>query len=353
MLIIFAIYAVVCLWGLKANLTERITDEYLSFDNTQSIKGIFILLVFFSHFNSYVTFHNRWDSIYAGIVAFFGQMMVTLFLFYSGYGIMESIKKKNSAYINQMPKKRILATLIRFDIAVILFVVLGLILRTEMTLPKVFLSLIAWESVGNSNWYIFVVLLLYLMTYVSFKSIHTEKYIIPVIACGVMVCAFIVGFWYFDIKPTYWYDTALCYILGMLYSLAKEKIHKIVDRHWSIWWVGVIAVLAMLVLLKIFSAGAITNFIMNVVFAIAVVLLTMRIQPKNKMLVFFGKNLFEIYILQRIPMILFARLKVDEYSMLVYFVLCFATTLVLVYPFKCISERNWLMRECLYYNERK
>ena len=129
-----------------------------------------------------------------------------------------------------------------------------------MTLPKVFLSLIAWESVGNSNWYIFVVLLLYSMTYVSFKSIHTEKYIIPVIACGAMVCAFIVGFWYFDIKPTYWYDTALCYILGMLYSLAKEKIHKIVDRHWSIWWVGVIAVLAMLVLLKIFSAGAITSY---------------------------------------------------------------------------------------------
>lgn len=347
MLIVFALYVIVCLRGLKVNLTEKITDEYLSFDNTQSIKGIFILLVFFSHFNSYVTFNNSWNTMYVGIVSIFGQMMVTLFLFYSGYGIMESIKKKNSSYINQMPKKRILATLIRFDIAVILFVVLGLVLRTEMSLPQIFLSLIAWESVGNSNWYIFVVLLLYFMTYVSFKLVHTDKYIVPVIACGAMVCAFIIGFWYFDIKPTYWYDTALCYILGMLYSLAKEKIHKIVNLHWSVWWGGLIAVLAIPVLLKIFSTGAITNFILNVVFAFVVVWLTMRIQPKNKMLVFFGKNLFEIYILQRIPMIIFDRIGINDRNVIVYFVLCFATTLLMIRPFKYIVEKNPLMKKCM------
>lgn len=353
MLLIFSLYVIVCLWGLKANLTGKITDEYLAFDNTQSIKGIFILLVFFSHFNSYVTFDNSWDSIYVGVVSFFGQTMVTLFLFYSGYGIMESIKKKNSVYINQMPYKRILTTLIRFDIAVILFVVLGLALRTEVTLPQVFLSLIGWESVGNSNWYIFVVLLLYLMTYTSFKLIHTEKYIIPVIVCGAMVCAFIIGFWYFDIKPTYWYDTALCYILGMLYSLAKEMIHKIVNLHWSIWWGGMIVVLVIFVLLKVFSAGVISNLILNGIFAIAVVWLTMRIQPKNKILIFCGKQLFEIYMLQRIPMIIFERLKVDEYNILLCFVLCFATTLIMIDPFKYISENNCLARKCLRYGGRK
>lgn len=43
-----------------------------------------------------------------------------VFLFYSGYGIMESIKNKGEKYISTVPKKRILNVLVNFDIAVLI-----------------------------------------------------------------------------------------------------------------------------------------------------------------------------------------------------------------------------------------
>ena len=48
-------------------------------------------------------------------------LMVTMFLFYSGYGVFESIKKKKEKYINTIPKRRFLKTLINFAIFYIFY----------------------------------------------------------------------------------------------------------------------------------------------------------------------------------------------------------------------------------------
>ena len=37
------------------------------------------------------------------------------------------------------------------------------------SLSRILLSLIGWKSIGNSNWYMFDILLLYVLTYVAFK----------------------------------------------------------------------------------------------------------------------------------------------------------------------------------------
>lgn len=50
-----------------------------------------------------------------------------------------------------------------------LLVVLNLILRKEMTVSHALLSLIGWENVGNSNWYIFCIICCYAFTYIAFK----------------------------------------------------------------------------------------------------------------------------------------------------------------------------------------
>ena len=63
------------------------------------INGFFVGLILFSHFNSYVTTNMKFDSIYYYIFDKIGQLMVTTFLFYSGYGIYESIKSKKNILI--------------------------------------------------------------------------------------------------------------------------------------------------------------------------------------------------------------------------------------------------------------
>lgn len=65
----------------------------------------------------------------------------------------------------------------------------------------------------------------------------------------------------------------------------------------------------------------------------------MRVAFKNKVLIWCGKHLFEIYILQRIPMILLKAFGLDQWNVYLYFAGCAGITLALIYPFKWLTDR--------------
>lgn len=332
MLLLFLLYVIVCLYGIK--FCANGNNDYLSIDTTTSIKGIFILLVFFSHFNSYAHLASKTDLIYSSIVGLFGQTMVTLFLFYSGYGVMEAIKKKGTGYIDSFPYKRILPTLFRFDCAVLLFLIIGLIFNNRYPLKQIILSLFGWDSLGNSNWYIFVILVLYFITYLAFKLIKSENYIIQVTVISLIVCLLIISCWYYNIKPMYWYDTALCYAAGMFYSLFRVYIeNESRFRHNFLWLTSLFVLIGSFLVSK--SLGnSIAYLLSNVLFALVVVCITMRFHIGNRILYWCGNNLFELYILQRLPMIALKNIGVDQINIYLYFALCLIITILLIKPFK-------------------
>lgn len=86
---------------------ERALDK----EQTTCINGIFVVFVFLSHFGQYEVM--PWNGILLAI----GQLMVAPFLFYSGYGIMEQIKRRGNKYIDSMPRKRILKFYVHFCMA--------------------------------------------------------------------------------------------------------------------------------------------------------------------------------------------------------------------------------------------
>ena len=125
-------------------------SDYLSFDTTNAIKGVFIALVFINHAIPYI--HDSgyvFDDSFASKLflisnSFVSQWIVAMFLFYSGYGIMESIRKKGQEYVDSLPRKRILTTLVNFDIAVALFVIISLFTPNNYTIKDYLLSFIVW-----------------------------------------------------------------------------------------------------------------------------------------------------------------------------------------------------------------
>lgn len=338
MIIFLALYLVLSIFGVKLYLKENEIAPYTSRDATESVKGIFIILVFFSHFNYYVALSGSLNSLYSYIINVFGQTMVTLFLFYSGYGVMESIKNKGEAYINTFPKKRILTTLINFDIAVLLFLVLALILGNEITPYQVIFSFIGWESLGNSNWYIFVILLLYLFTFISFKLFLKRSKFMAALCTLILTLIYVAVFMIFKIKVNCWFDTALCYPLGMFFSLYKEKFEGILLRKRIIYFLSLFISLFLFLFFMKFYTIPFSDIIRNLCFTLAVVILTARVSFKNKALIFCGRHLFEIYILQRLPMIIFAHLGLNRYPE-IFFIICIISTLLLVFPFKFICGK--------------
>lgn len=84
---------ILCLIGIKV-YPKDFNKDYLSKGTTNCIKGIFILLVFFAHARTSIDVHHWYDNAMFYLSKNLSQLIVVMFLFYSGYGIYESFKKK-------------------------------------------------------------------------------------------------------------------------------------------------------------------------------------------------------------------------------------------------------------------
>ena len=257
------------------------------------------------------------------------QLMVVMFLFYSGYGVMESIKKKKNDYIKSIPRHRVLNTLINFDIAVCLFLIVDLIIDNKVTLPQFMLSLIAWDSVGNSNWYIFAILLCYLSTWLT-ASIIKDPLKMNIITFLFLIIA---SFGLSLVKESYWYNTIWAYPAGMLFSTNRKKIESFTDSHYILSLFILFSLFALIYAIPIELAGLRMNTL-SIVFALTVITLSMRVRIYNPALRWCGEKLFPLYIYQRIPMIVFAAILpssiLTNYSFIYVLISLIATILICI-----------------------
>lgn len=154
--------------------------DYIAKKKTQAIQGIFIMLIFLSHAEQYFKLDSAYDTAYAAVSEHMGQLVVVMFFFYSGYGMMESVKKKGSSYVSRIMTQRFPKVLLQFDIAVIIYLLLNvLLLHKTYPVTHILFSLIGYTRVGNSNWYIFVVLCMYVLFYAACRIAYMMKFLSP------------------------------------------------------------------------------------------------------------------------------------------------------------------------------
>lgn len=337
MLILYLALLLLVVSSLRYNVNGY-NEDYLAFGTTNAVKGIFILLVFISHVVPYIVnagyvFDGIMGDLFWKIHSWVGQWIVAMFLFYSGYGIMESIKYKGANYVVLIPKKRIFTVLLNFDVAVLAYILLSLFLGNDLSICQCLLSFVGWESVGNSNWYIFVIMLAYLITYVSFVPPLTKRRISVYIAYSLLFLSMLLLSVF---KGTWWYDTILCFGAGLLYSYHKDVAESFARKHYVLS-LSIVLIACILLYNVPFGLKGLRYNMFCIAFCILIVLLTMKFSVNSNLLIWFGKNLFPLYIYQRIPMILFSSVAggyfVLHYPMS-YAVTCFAITILIALLYK-------------------
>ena len=332
MLLIYLIFIIVFIIGIRFTKDNK---DYLSKDETIIINGLFVITIFFSHFMSYITTYNKLDTYMLNYLTFIGQLMVTSFLFYSGYGIYESIKNKKD-YMTSFFRKRFIPTFGNFSIAIILFIVVNLIMGNNYGIDKILLSFTGYESIGNSNWYMLAIFVLYIFIMVIFsKKIKLNN------VCRLIIITILTAIYMYILtrfKDTYYVNTVLCFPIGMWYSYFKEKIDKLLEKKYYLCLLVITVLLVGSYFLKDYLNNIYTYNIYAICFMLLIVLLTRKIKIKSSIITFFGAHTFWIYILQRIPMIV---LK-DKLNNYLYFVICLAITILLSYVLKKETDKLWM-----------
>ncbi len=346
MVFFLAALLVLCLIGIKFSGKEGF-DDYMSPSKTGAIKGIFVIIVLFSHVRQYVTLGtNPFHKSFNDFMLFLGQLMVVMFLFYSGYGVTLGLAKKDG-YVKTLVSKRALKVLLHYDIAILIFYFLGLALGKNYTLKKLLLSFIGLDAVGNSVWFIFVILILYVITWISFLFVK-KRAVLGTAITTVLSLVSVVVLYILKGKEYWWYDTLLCYPLGMWYAIAKPYIDKFLLKDFNRWFSVTAIMLSVFILLNdlfpIYHKSRKIFIPMALVFTLLIVLITMRVSINNGVLRWFGKRVFGIYILQRIPMIILRHFGMND-SPLLFAAVSFAVTIVLAEIFeRCMDKLDTALK---------
>ncbi|MCQ2067758.1 MAG: acyltransferase [Bacteroidaceae bacterium] len=334
MIFILLILIVLVCFGLRR---ADANESCLQKEHTDAVKGIFIIIVFYSHILPYLTdmgvsFSTVLDVPGNRIIKRMGQLMVVMFLFYSGYGVMESIQVKGKDYIRSIPSKRVLSTLVNYAIAIAVYLCMNLLLGIHYPVKQYALSLFAWESVGQSNWYIFAIICCYISTYFAFAVFRQKQTAFA--GTAFLLLLYIIVLCRF--KESWWYNIILSYPAGMAISMYKTRILSFLDRHYLITLSALILLFAILYHFRNTDA---VHQATAVAFAYLVFVITYKLVIRNRALTWCGKNLFQLYVYQRIPMIALVTTcpEMVKNHPYLYVTACLAVTLLLAFMIKPIS----------------
>lgn len=286
------------------------TDDSLKCLNktqTSSINGVAIVLIIIRHFFQYIS-PGKYDGIMCRIDNHLGQLIVVSFLFFSGYAFVKQYQKSDK-YLEKMPRKIISLYLI-FVITVMSFAVIGFVLGEKYRVVEYLLALIGMYSVGNSTWYVVAILMLWGGSYMSYRQRIVSPFIIMFLWVGIYTAVM------YLFKSDVFYNTVIAYLCGMIYCSYEMKLQPIINKYYAIIFGG--ATLAIL-MGSFYKPNIVIYELWVVAFCIFLLLISMKVQFNNKALDLLNKYSLELYLIQRIPMIVLKG-KID--NNLVYFCTC-------------------------------
>ena len=337
--LLFLLFCLISCIGINIKGLNTFFSDYMELKNTSKIKGIFVWMIIFSHNKQYYKkiYYNKY--LYIKILRNFGQKMVSLFLFYSGYGITESIKKKGVTYVKTLPKKGAIL-FIKFQLILLIFLINNIICRIKITLKQYILSMIFKSSIKNSNWFAFTIICLYFFSFFSFLSIKNINYIfigviINNIACFIHIY---IVYNFFYTKLIYPVDNVLSFVIGLYYSLLQNYLNNIFIKN-DINYFGSLSIFVLIYYYLLNKPNNIYIIsITNSVFCLIIIMISMKVQFQNEFLMLLSNHSYSIYLLQRIIMIFIYHHKYFEKSSFIRFIFIFITVLFV----SCIFDKYTL-----------
>ena len=288
------IYISILLMVLCNSKIQRI-NEYtnpLSMENSNAMKGLAALVV--------VIHHCCQRMSNPGILILFrymGNLSVSLFFFYSGFGLMKSYNYKEnylkSLWVNRIPK-----IIIPFILSNIIFIVIYIIIGERFDIYEVFLYILGFKLIDDFKWYIISSIILYIIFYFMFKYLKKIKAILVIlfsIIIYAVICR-IIG------TGTWWYKSIFCFFIGILVAEYYDFLFNYLRNRYLLFTSVTIILFILICGLNIINGNIIMSIISSVLFVLSCIYILMKIEIRNGIIKFIGSISYEIYLLHRIPL---------------------------------------------------
>ena len=219
--IFIAALLTLCLGRLRLRYTVPADGSYMSHDRTMMINGLFLVCIIFLHLGDNGYEPEGVDNVFwRYFISSIRWLMVTTFFFYSGYGIMSSIRKKGNAYVHDLLHKRFVRLYLHFALASFAIFTVSAVFAPDLLAVAIkFLRFIIGLGDG---WFIVMTLAVYLLTWISFRICGADR---PLRAIGLLfLLIFALSVLLLPLKPLWWVVSLPCFAAGAAYCALQPRI---------------------------------------------------------------------------------------------------------------------------------
>ena len=346
---------IVALIGVRFQKANANENNYLSKNTTNSIRGFFIVLIVatgilklidqstLNQFDTPLMIFSLGSTPYQTSLSL-GGLLFAPFFFYSGYGIFQTFKERGKEYARKIPLQQILRHYLSYFIVWILYAITALALESPFTISEYLLSSIGLARIGNENWYVFVMLFMYLFSFIAFRIADKKTAVIINIILAVFLLFLLIKF---DV-PDWCWNTTFAYLFGVVYSYFKERIEKVAFKNkynrWIFLFVSFGLLVVSLFLVNLIPYGDFQAFmfaIPTLFFCLDIVFFTMIFKMNSRILGFLGRNSFWIYMLYLIPFIWLKNVNFIYSNKYLFIFVAVVVTVILAFVFNKVFNYFW------------
>lgn len=324
----YPILAFVLFFGVKRAPKGAFHGDFLSLQQTKALQGFAAIGVVFHHIGQNTC--APWlpsDNIIHGLEPFvpIGYLLVSLFFFCSGYGLLKSYKAKEN-YLKGFFLRRALHPLLLLLItdAVSIFLVSFFPSKfpevSSYVIPTPF-HMGGAVLINDKSWFIFALLIMYAAFWLGFRIF--SKHRILGISFVILATAGYLVFCDWWMYGNWWYNSIVLFPIGLLFAEYEKRLVPAIQRNYK-----KLLIITPILFILFFCLGERINMLFAILglglpyfpmkwltllsqmlagtsFVFLLILFGMKIQIGNKILAFFGGITAELYLVHSILLLIF------------------------------------------------
>lgn len=361
LLTIYAIFYILLIFiGSKPAPKGEFVEEPWNRHQSLMIQAIACIGVVLHHVTQEVTGYGVMDKGPVTIFNSIGILFTSLFFFFSGYGLVISVRTKE-VYLKTFLWKRMPVILLPFWIANIISVLVHIFyLQLPMKSSDLIKYVLGLVLMNGNGWFIVEIFFLYLAFYLMFKTFKNQKVALVLLSIASLIPIVIglrsghdtsaVGNHWF--KGEWWYNSTIVFVMGLWVAHFKDQILTFAKKHYR----GVLITSAILLVVAyaieeyvrmVFGYYSVTpihqrisnemitlyaQMVLCLVFTWVVLLLNLKIAFGNHLLQGISKISMEIFLLHGIFLQkIFDTSKMSEEMLYIAVLLCGVFSAMLVH----------------------
>lgn len=320
MILVYVSIILILLYDIKIFKPNEYNLNPLSLNNSNAMKGLSAIVVVLHHISQ-----RLYNPGYLFLFRYLGYLSVSLFFFYSGYGLMKSYESKcnylNDFWINRMPK-----IIIPFIISNILFILIHIVLvGTKFSAYDIFTYILGIRLIDDYKWYIISIVIFYSSFYFLFKYYDRNKSII-----GIFILITCYNFTCFLLKMgNWWYNTSYCFLIGIIFGAYYKYVFSFIRKKYIIVTLALLSIFILTFILQVTKENIFISSISSACFVLVCICLLTKFDIDNKIINLLGSISYEIYLVHRLILDGFSGIN-NKY---IYLTLCTLLSILIAYIF--------------------